>query len=277
MQAHSDPPPEPFLLLLEVTQTDGRPLPIGMFTAHTVAQHVIHLTGQNPVEVDVMNDRDTIVQMEPETIVVHAAQALHNARLWDGQATEITCLLSSRQSVVNVVHERDHARQRLQWLQAETWWYQQEQQESRNQMVELLQKFGSEVKKVEELQCKVERIESTPDEGKTVAVKGEDGILSQEIVHTPLKTESTTTMTTVSTQSERKISKPPQICIFSGQEPVPKEEGNYDQVKGAISTHTENSVRAAIINSLRGPARDLVGEDWCFHWTIGAHLPMTTR
>ena len=76
-----------------------------MFTACTIAQHVIDLTGKNPVEVDVMNDRDAIVQMEPDTIIVHAAQTLHNARLWDGQA------LSSRQSVVNVVHERDHARQ----------------------------------------------------------------------------------------------------------------------------------------------------------------------
>ena len=81
------------------------PLPVGMFTAHTVAQHVIELTGQNPVEIDVMNDCDTIIQMEPETTIVHAAQALHNARLWDSQAAEITCLLSSRQSVVNVVHE----------------------------------------------------------------------------------------------------------------------------------------------------------------------------
>ena len=96
-------------------------------------------------------------------------------------------------------------------------------------MVELLQKFGSKVKKVEELRCKVEQTESTPDERKAVDVKGEDKILSQEIEHSPHKTESTTTMTTVSTQSEMKISKPQQICIFSGQEAVPKDEGNYDQ------------------------------------------------
>ena len=75
MQAHSDPLPELLLLLLEVTQTDGRPLPVGMFTARTVAQHVIELTGQNPVEIDVMNDRNMIVQIEPETTIVHAAQA----------------------------------------------------------------------------------------------------------------------------------------------------------------------------------------------------------
>ena len=74
MQAHSDPLPELLLLLLEMTQTDGQPLPVGMFTACMVAQHVIKLTGQNPVEIDVMNDRNTIVQMEPETTVVHAAK-----------------------------------------------------------------------------------------------------------------------------------------------------------------------------------------------------------
>ena len=130
MQMHSDPLLEPLLLLLGVTQTDGQPLPVRMFTAHTIAQHVVDLTGQNPVKVDVMNDRDAIVQMEPNTIIAHAAQALHNARLWDGQAAKITCLLSLRQSVVNVVHEQDHARQQLQRLEAETRRFQQEQQES---------------------------------------------------------------------------------------------------------------------------------------------------
>ena len=87
----------------------------------------------------------------------------------------------------------------------------------------------------------MEWTQSTPDGGKTVAAKGEDGIPFQEIMHAPHKTESTTTMTTVSSQSEMKISKPPKICIFSGQEPVPKDEGNYDQwefqMRGAIATH----------------------------------------
>ena len=44
-----------------------------------------------------------------------------------------------------------YCKQRLQQLEAETRRFQQEQQESRDQMVELLQKFGSKVKKVEEL------------------------------------------------------------------------------------------------------------------------------
>ena len=48
-----------------------------------------------------------------------------------------------------------------------------------------------------------------------------------------------------------------------GIKPIPKEEGSHDhwefQVRAAIDTHTENSVRAAIVNSFRGPARELVG------------------
>ena len=227
-----------------------------------MAQRVIDLTGQNPVEVDIMNDRDAVVQMEPENLVVHVAQALHNARIWDRQTVEITCLLSSRQSVINVVHERDHARQRMQRLEAEAWRFQQEQQENREQMVELLQKFGTEVKKVEELHRRVEQAEVIPKRTPSTPAKGEIENTKEEITNTPVKMESTTTMSSIKETGETKISKPPQVCTFSGQDPVPKEEGNYDQwefqVRGAIATHTENSVRAAIVNSLRGPARDLV-------------------
>ena len=42
-----------------------------------------------------------------------------------------------------------------------------------------------------------------------------------------------------------------------------EEEGNYNQlefqVRGEMASCTKNSVRAAIVNSLQGPARDLVG------------------
>ena len=97
----------------------------------------------------------------------------------------------------------------MQRLEAETQRFQQEQKESRDQIVELLQKFGSEVKKVEDPRCKVEQTESIPDEWKAVGMDGEDEMPSQEIGHQPYKPESTATMTTVSTQSEMRISKPP--------------------------------------------------------------------
>ena len=130
-------------------------------------------------------------------------------------------------------------------------------------MVELLQKFGTEVKKVEELHRRVEQAEVIPKRTPSTPAKGEIENTKEEITNTPVKMESTTTMSSIRETRETKIAKPPQVCTFSGQDPVPKEEGNYDQwefqVRGAIATHTKNSVRAAIVNSLRGPARDLVG------------------
>ena len=54
---------------------------------------------------------------------------------------------------------------------------------------------------------------------------------------------------------------PPNLPIFSGQEPVPSTEGCIDQwlfqVEGALATHTEEAVRSAVIGSIRGAAHEL--------------------
>ena len=59
-----------------------------------------------------------------------------------------------------------------------------------------------------------------------------------------------------------KLSAPPNLPIFSGQELVPSTEGSIDQwlfqVEGALATHTEEAVRSAVIGSVRGAARELL-------------------
>ena len=59
-------PPELLVLLIEVTQVDGSILPLGTFTVMFVAHQIIRLTGRNPVDIEIINDRNAIVQMEPE-------------------------------------------------------------------------------------------------------------------------------------------------------------------------------------------------------------------
>ena len=58
-----------------------------------------------------------------------------------------------------------------------------------------------------------------------------------------------------------KLSAPPNLPIFLGQEPVPSTEGSMDQwlfqVEGALATHTEEAVRSAVIRSVRG-AREIL-------------------
>ena len=61
---------------------------------------------------------------------------------------------------------------------------------------------------------------------------------------------------------EYKVSKPPELPYFSGTDPVPREEGSFEQwifqVRGSRANHTEDAIRSGIINSVRGKARDLV-------------------
>ena len=51
-----------------------------------------------------------------------------------------------------------------------------------------------------------------------------------------------------------KLSVPPNLPTFSGQEPVPSTEGSIDQwlfhVDGALATHTEEAVRSAVMGQL---------------------------
>ena len=59
-----------------------------------------------------------------------------------------------------------------------------------------------------------------------------------------------------------KLSTPPNLTIFLGQEPVPSTEGSVNQwlfqVEGALATHTEEAVRLAVIGSVRGAPQELL-------------------
>ena len=59
-----------------------------------------------------------------------------------------------------------------------------------------------------------------------------------------------------------KLSAPPNLPIFSGQELVTSTKGSIDQwlfqVQGALATRTEEAVRSAVIGSVRGTARELL-------------------
>ena len=103
-------------------------------------------------------------------------------------------------------------------------------------MIEILKKVSKQVKKVENI-CS----------GSMPALDGE--------YYTP-------TVSQLKVNQVSKLSAPPSLPIFSGQEPVPTMEGSIDQwlfqVEGALATHTEEAVRSAVIGSVRGAAHELL-------------------
>ena len=98
-------------------------------------------TGYHPVNVEVMLDRDAIIELEPDIRVGEVAQLLHRTHEWDGQLAEIGCLLSTHRSVVNIVQERENGRARLQQLEDEQKRVREEQRQHQEQLVKFLTQF----------------------------------------------------------------------------------------------------------------------------------------
>ena len=102
-------------------------------------------------------------------------------------------------------------------------------------MIEILKKVSEQVKKIENI-CS----------GSMPALDGE--------YYTPPVSQ-------VKVSRVSKLSAPPNLPIFWGQEPVPSTEGPIDQwlfqVEGALATHTEEAVRSAVIGSGRRVACEL--------------------
>ena len=117
------------------------------------------------------------------------------------------------------------------------------QQECQQQTIDILEKVGEQVKRVENICSR-----SMPAFSRSMpALHGE--------YYTPPVSQ-------VKVNRVSKLSAPPNLPIFLGQEPVPATEGSIDQwlfqVEGALATHTEEAVRSAVIGSVRGAAHELL-------------------
>ena len=100
----------PFTLLLHVLQSNGLPVPSALFTAANTAELVREVTGTLPVSVDVITNREAIVSLKEGVLAVGVAWQLQGSLEWGPHHTEVTCLLSSEDSVLKIVEDRETAR-----------------------------------------------------------------------------------------------------------------------------------------------------------------------
>ena len=111
----------------------------------------------------------------------------------------------------------------------------EDQHECQQQMIEILEKVSDQIRKVDHA-CS----------GSIPVIEGE--------YYTP-------SVSQMKMNKSSKLSVPPHLPIFSGQEPVPSTKGSIDQwlfqVEGALATHAVDAVRSAVIGSVRGAAREL--------------------
>ena len=246
---------EPFTLLLHVLQNNGTPVPPSWFTTLNTVELVQHVMGALPINMEVVMDHEAIVELNETMLAVGVAQQMQGSMVWGHYVTEVTWLLSGRDSVMSIIRERETARDRLKALEDEWVAAVQQQVDEKAQFMKMLEEFGEEVRKVEDLKKWVERSMTGLHQeaiSTTAALERPDQELIQlkdVIRRQPPLTYGTEAYTTL-----KKLTKTPNLPPFSGTDPVPKDEGSWEQwefqVKGFLDTHTQEAIQVAIVHSV---------------------------
>ena len=149
----------------------------------------------------------------------------------DGQQAEISCLLSTHHSVINVVQECENGPTHLQQLEDEQHHVREEQQHHHEQLARFVVQLQDEVRKIEKLQ----QVQVT-------------------------EADQTTMAGTVGGVKEPKSFKPPSLLPFSGADTVPQDEASCEQwvrqAKETLKSCTAGAVRITIVQSVWGEVRE---------------------
>ena len=151
---------EPFTLLLHILQNDEHPVPSTLFMAVNMAELVQEVTGTIPVSVEVVTDREAVVSLDKTVPAVGVVRQLHGSLVWGPHHTKVTCLLSSKESIMKIVQDREVARHRLEELETEHRDAVLDCEWQTDQFEDMLKKFGEEVRRIEELEKKVSQHQS---------------------------------------------------------------------------------------------------------------------
>ena len=87
---------QPFVLLLRVTQSNGKPLSIGGFTGRAMSQMLHEVAGVVAKEVIIMNDQEVVMELEEETSMMEVSRVIHGLSHWGGQSVSVDSLVTKK-------------------------------------------------------------------------------------------------------------------------------------------------------------------------------------
>ena len=64
------------MLLLRVTQANGRLLPIGGFSSRAMVQMICDVIGVIPKEADILMDQEVVVEVEDQSSIIEVSTAI---------------------------------------------------------------------------------------------------------------------------------------------------------------------------------------------------------
>ena len=102
---HPYPRDQQFVLLLRITQANGRPLPVEEFMSRAMVQMICDVTGVIPKEVEILMDQKVVVEVEDQSSIVEVSRVIQGLFHWGGQAVTVNSIVASQDSVSGIVKE----------------------------------------------------------------------------------------------------------------------------------------------------------------------------
>ena len=93
------------MLLLRVTQANGRPLPIGGFTSRAMTQMIHDITGLIPREVVILTDQEVVFEIEDQSSIIEVSKAKQGLFHWGGQSIMVDSVVATQDLITEIIKE----------------------------------------------------------------------------------------------------------------------------------------------------------------------------
>ena len=97
---------QPFALLLRVTQSNGKPLPIAMFTGKQCLRCYMRL---------MLHDQEVVKELEEETSIMKVSKGIHGLFHWGWTIFSVDSLVAKKNLIADMVREHEVGWERQSW------------------------------------------------------------------------------------------------------------------------------------------------------------------
>ena len=102
---HLDLRDQEFVLLLRVTQANGRPLPTRGFTSRAMTQMICDITGVIPKETDILKNQEVVLEIEDQSSIIEVSRAIQGLFHWGGQSITVDRVVATQDSITKIIKE----------------------------------------------------------------------------------------------------------------------------------------------------------------------------
>ena len=211
-------------------------IPVEAFNQQTVKWKVQQVTGIEPIRAEIVTDLDVVLEFPNDALVTQVGREMQDVIEWGGYDVRVTGLMAKKTVVEDVA-------------------------QTRKEMVERLRRQERDARRVQEA-AQQEHVLLTGILARIDEQGRANGCPSGSDRNPFPEVSSSIVTPTPSAVGAKKNSKPPSLPIFSGEQPTPRGEAEYQQwvfqVRSFHESYTDEAIKNAVIANCRGRANTIV-------------------